>query len=151
MRENKKSQTLDWQIKQINWLVYLLTIRSGGKKSQGKKIHYFSQKEDTSPVTKQDNNDQTFGKIALVQSQNQPNSEDYAFPEMFLISDTGILSDVQTMPDSTMFLISWFRTFFSGKQLIKRWCVPFLVFPKHLYVRCPKFLSLIPEGSPPLE
>lgn len=92
MRENKKSQTLDWQMKQINWLVYLLTIRSGGKKSQGKKIHYFSQKEDTSPVTKQDNNDQTFGKIALVQSQDQPNSEDYAFPEMFLISDTGIVS-----------------------------------------------------------
>lgn len=82
-------------MKQIYSLVYLLTISSGGKKDQGKKIQCFSQKADTSPEMKQDNNGQTFGKIALVQSQDQPSSEDYVLPEMFPISDTGVVSDGQ--------------------------------------------------------
>lgn len=46
---------------------------------------------------KQDDNGQTFGKIALVQSRDQPSSEDYLFPEMFPISDTGAVSDGQTI------------------------------------------------------
>lgn len=60
----KKFQTLKWQMKQMNWLVYLLTISSGGKKAkEGKPA---SQRGDTGPEMEQDNNGQTFGKIALV-------------------------------------------------------------------------------------
>lgn len=68
-----------------------------GKKSQGKKIPSFSQKGDISPETEQDDNGQTFGKTALVQSWDQPSSEDYVFPEVFPISDTGADSDGQTI------------------------------------------------------
>lgn len=62
-------------MKQINQLVYLLTISSGGEnKAKGKKNA--SQRGDTNPEMEQEDNGQTFGKIALVQSQDQPRSED---------------------------------------------------------------------------
>lgn len=69
-----------------------------GRKAKGKKIpSAFSQKADPSPEMKQDYNGQTFVKIALVQSRDQPSSEDYVLPERFPISDTGVVSDGQTI------------------------------------------------------
>jgi len=50
-------------MKHINQLVYLLTISSGGEKKSRKKIPT-SQRGDISPEMEQDDNGQTFGKIA---------------------------------------------------------------------------------------
>lgn len=60
-------------MKQIKQLVYLLTIAVEVKKSQGRKTCF--SKRRYCPKMEQ-NNGHTFGKVALVQSQDQPRSED---------------------------------------------------------------------------
>lgn len=46
------------------------------KEEKAKEEKPASQRGDTGPDMEQDGNGQTFGKIALVQSQDQPRSED---------------------------------------------------------------------------